>query len=282
MTTDQKTKAVWNGQWENLEDLKIPVEDRAFYFGDGVYEVVRVYNGKPWLLKKHLARLRASLDSLSIPITELSSVENFARQCISRNQIANGLIYIQISRGTSQRGHTFPKNISPNVLAYAKNFLAEPWEKQRTTGIKCISHDEIRWARRDIKSVNLLANCIAKQKAEDASAHEAIFVEKDGTVTEGSSNNVFVVRNNEILTHPANYSILNGITRQHVIELTRSLSLNLNERTFSIGELLTADEVFLSGTTSEIIHVASVDGQTIGHGSLPVYQKLRDAFTRSL
>ena len=277
----QPTIAYWNGKREQLATLSIPVEDRAFFFGDAIYEVIRIYGGKLWLPDQHFLRLFRSLDSTGIRAS-VDIIAEDVRRNVAENGIENGYVYIQVSRGTAPRNHAFPPaGVASNILIYSQAFAADPWLKYRRDGINVILEPDIRWLRRDIKSVNLLANCLAKQKAEECGAQEVIFIEHDETVTEASSNNVFIVQSETIVTAPANNRILNGVTRLYVLDLAKRLGVTVNERAFSRAELLAADEVFITGTTSEVLLVSAING--IGRVERSrIHEALRREFTKDI
>lgn len=265
-----------------LSNLKIPVEDRAFYFADAVYEVIRVYRGKPWLQEMHGERLSRSLRELDLAI-DVRGIDDLINKNIVLNNIHDGFVYIQVTRGTSSRSHLFPNpKIPPNVLIYSKEFKADPWKAYRYGGINIILEPDIRWLRRDIKTVNLLPNCMAKEKAERSGAQEAVFYETDGKITEGSSNNVFIVQNHKIITHPANNHILNGITRLFVIHLAHHLGIEVLERSFSKIDLENATEIFITGTTSEILLVSAINSVKRSSADPKIYNILRSEFTNAI
>lgn len=277
-----QTIAYWNSKEHLLSSLSIPVEDRAFYFADAVYEVIRIYRGKTWLQDIHMKRLSRSLRELELAIDE-ANINELISKNIGVNNIQEGYVYVQVSRGTSPRNHLYPNpKISTNALIYSKEFKDDPWKDYRRDGINIILEPDIRWLRRDIKTVNLLPNCMAKQKAERNGAQEAIFFEADGKITEGSSNNVFIVENKMVITHPANNHILNGITRLFVIHIAKQMGIEVQERCFSEVELKQASEIFITGTTSEILLVSSIHGVKRSNFDSKIYKQLRYEFTKSI
>lgn len=270
-----------NGEIVNREQAKIDIEDRAFQFGDGIYEVIRVYNGKLYQLDEHLIRLKRSADEihLSLPFT----LEDFSRkikQLTQDNQLEDGIVYTQVSRGAAPRYHGFPSaDVRPQFVAYTRA-MPRP-EANLKQGIKALLVEDIRWLRCDIKSLNLLPNVIAKQQAGEAGAFEAIQHRGD-TVTEGSSSNVFMIKEGILYTHPATSLILNGITRTTVIELCGKLGFTIREEAFSVEQLLAAEEVFITSTTSEITPVVQINGQQIGSGTPgPITVQLQQSFVQS-
>jgi len=243
----------------------VDIEDRGYQFGDGIYEVIGIYSGQPMLMDEHLERLERSAKEiqLNLPYT----MPELKRQLIGLaqlNQLEEGIIYLQVSRGAGQRWHEFPKDTVPAVtVAYTR-------EEKRMTAVEdnggtAVLTEDIRWLRCDIKSLNLLPNVLAKQKAVEKNAVEAI-LHRDKIVTEASASNVFIVKNDTIYTHPANHYILNGITRQKVLELCHELELPFHEETFTVEQLLHADEVFVTATKSDIIPILKIDDHVIGHG----------------
>lgn len=260
----------WNGTVLGLEDVNISPLDRGYQFGDGVYEVIRFYHGTLFETKRHMLRLERSLNALSIPIPtfllqddrlKIDHLEQIMYDLIERENLTqqDGIVYLQITRGTYPRSHGFPKEATqPNMLMYVQ---AYPRPELIQRGAKVMLHPDLRWSRVDIKTVNLLGNVLAKQKAEEKGYHEAILHRSD-IITEATAANVFIVRNGIVWTHPANEFILNGVTRSVVIDLIHQLAIPFVERPFNIDALLTADEVFLTSTTLEVTPVVMVDERT--------------------
>ncbi|GEL76907.1 D-amino-acid transaminase [Tenuibacillus multivorans] len=267
-----------NNKFIDRQDSLIDIEDRGNQFGDGVYEVFRIYDGEYFLLDDHLKRLEFSLKETQIDYNlNQSKLKDQLLTLAQKNDVVDGGIYLQISRGSAARNHPFPEQTTPTVLAYPIP-VTQPKEQQQN-GIQATLYQDIRWLRCDIKSLNLLGNVMAKQHALDYGVNEAIFYRDKDHVTEGSSCNVFIVRDGVIQTHPANNYILNGITRLYIQYLAKQLDIPIKEEVFSVDELKQADEVFISSTTSEVISVIDIDGQTIGDGQPgPVAQQLLDAF----
>ncbi|MFC7440933.1 D-amino-acid transaminase [Laceyella putida] len=263
------------------EEAHIDVEDRAYQFGDGVYEMIRVYHGRSFYMDEHLARLERSAREIRLelpyPIAELKQL---LHELIRRNQLEEGNIYIQVSRGTAPRYHGFPDQARPLTIAYvqhAKRPLAE-----LNHGIRAITTDDIRWLRCDIKSLNLLGAVLAKQTAIDHGAKEAILI-RDGVVTEGSSTNIFIIKDGTLYTHPTNHLILNGITRQVVLKLADECEIPFSETAFSKEELDQADEVFLSSTTMEICPIVEIDNKPVNQGVPgPITKQLQEAFVNEI
>lgn len=242
----------------------VDIEDRGYQFGDGVYEVIRVYNGKMFTAKEHLHRLQESAKKISIQIPySTSKLEEKLNSLIEKNTLKNGIVYMQFTRGASPRNHAFPSNVAPTFVAYTRN--ADRPVGSMEEGVKTIFLEDIRWLRCDIKSLNLLGNLLAKQKAVEAGCFEAI-QHRGEIVTEGSSSNVAIVKNGTVITHPANNLILNGITRQKVKQVCEQNQIPFEEKEFTLEELLRADEVFLTGTTVEVTPIIEVEEKKISSG----------------
>jgi D-alanine transaminase len=263
-----------NGEYLAIEDGRVSVEDRGFQFGDGVYEVIRVYGGRLFRAKEHLHRLTQSLEGLSIPLPEpVSKIEEVCRRVAAG--LSEAQVYLQVTRGAAPRVHAFPKEIHPTFVAYARETHRHPDGK--TFRLKSLLDD--RWGRCHLKTVCLLANILGRQKAVEAGCDEGLFVREDGAVTEGTSSNAFFVVGGRIVTHPANHRILNGVTREAVLEVARSEKVPLEERPMKLEEALRADEAFMTGTLTEIMPAVSIDGTRIGAGTAgPIALRLRTAF----
>jgi len=271
-----------NGEYIPREEAKVDIEDRGYQFGDGIYEVIRVYNSKMFTAKEHLERLLSSSAKINIFISySLEELTALLDQLIQKNNLDTGYIYMQFTRGTSSRNHAFPKGqITPTFIAYTKDF-ARPVE-QMSNGVQAITVEDIRWSRCDIKSLNLLGNVLAKQKAVEADCYESIQY-RDLDVTEGSSSNIWIVNNGKIQTHEANQYILNGITRQKVIEVVKENNMELIEKAFSIEELIDADEVFLTSTTSEVTPITAINNVPVKEGKVgEVTKKLQVLFQEAI
>lgn len=257
-------KFILNGKLVDRSEGYVDVEDRGYQFGDGIYEVVRVYNGQLFTNKEHLDRLYLSAEKLSLQIPY--SAEELTKQLqelVTVNQLNTGIIYMQFTRGTAPRKHQFPETSHSTFVAYT-NEVERPIDHFEK-GVSAILVDDIRWLRCDIKSLNLLGNVLAKQQAAEKGCYEAI-QHRGEIVTEGSSSNIFIVKNNELLTHPATNLILKGITRQVILKICDEQQIAYREETFTIDDLLHADEVFMSSTTSEVTPIIQVDQQKIGNG----------------
>lgn len=237
----------------------VPIEDRAFNFGDGVYEVTRFYKNQPFGLEEHLERLQNSADAIGLKLPySMEKIREIVLESVKRSGAGNVDVYFQISRGEATRSHPYPEGESCLAL-FAKPAIHRE-EEMRKKGISAITTEDDRWLNCYIKSLNLLPNVIAKQKAMDAGTQEALFYREDGTVSEGSSTNVFAVKEGVVYTHPANRRILNGITRQFVIKLAEECRIPLKEVAFTRDAIKGMDEMWITSTTMEIMPLAEVDG----------------------
>ncbi len=268
-----------NGKYVQLDEPVIPIDERGHQFGDGVYEVIRVYNGKPFMLEEHLQRLIQSAKAIKLPIQQ--SAEDFKALILEAVQKSNELesaVYLQITRGVGIRQHLFPS--APVSITMTVRKVQAMDNEAREKGMKAIFHEDERWANCYIKSLNLLPNILAKQIAHDAGCYEAILV-RDGYITEGTSSNVYMVKDGVVYTTPLSKQILSGITRMAVKKVTESLGGSFIEKKFTPEELLQADEVFITSTTSEILPIVNVDGQSIGKGiagewTMKAYRKFKE------
>jgi D-alanine transaminase len=272
------TIACVNGRFLPIAKAKVSVEDRGFQFGDGVYEVVRSYNGRLFRLDAHLERLAQSAAAIRLPLRySRAQWRRLILRAYGLSAFPEAKVYLQVTRGVAPRDHRFPKGVKPTVVITVRKLDALP-EAARRDGVRVITTPDLRWARCDVKSLNLLANVLAREEARAAGVFEAILV-RDGHVTEGSVSNVFAVINGAVTTSPTDPSILPGITRAATLELIRREGIPLVERAISVAELRGADEVFLTGTTVEIVPVVAVDGAAVGKGAPgPVTQRLARAF----
>lgn len=269
---------ILNGEIIERNEAHIDVEDRGYQFGDGVYEVIRVYNGKMFTAKEHLERFEKSAGNIGISVPySLEELTSLLNQLILKNGIELGSVYLQITRGISPRNHAFPHSETPTTIVAYTRQVDRPVGNMKS-GVKAILTEDIRWLRCDIKSLNLLGNLLAKQKAVEAGCFEAI-QHRGETVTEGSSSNVLIVKEGTIITHPADNLILNGITRKKLQQICSSNNMPLEERDFSIDELMQADEVLISSTTAEVMPIIEIDGKKVNGGVPgPVSKRLQELF----
>ena len=258
------------------------MEDRGYQFGDGIYEALRVYNGKMFLLDLHMKRLNRSARELrlSLPYDTDHLAENLDK-LIRENQMDYGYVYFQITRGAIARKHRFPEQKIDCVLTGSIEATSKD-EDLHADGIKVSLLDDIRWLRCDIKTLNLLGNVLANQEAFEQGSDDAI-LHRDGVVTEGTTCNAFMVKDGVLITHPADHFILNGITRIFVLELAERLGIPVEERTFTTEELRNADEAFITSTGVRVTPVTQIDGQPVGDGK-PGLMTLRllDAFNHDV
>ncbi|WP_373087553.1 D-amino-acid transaminase [Sneathiella sp.] len=257
-----------NGQYLPHRMAHVHIEDRGYQFADGVYEVVTVSSGKLIDEAGHLDRLWRSLGELKIAAPMKREPLKFVmREVIRRNSIFDGIIYMQVTRGVAPRDHPFPDNTAPALVMTAKRLSIPKAAKKAEEGVSVITLPDIRWARRDIKSVSLLPNILAKQEAKDKGAYEAFMVDDAGMVTEGSSTNAWIVdQDGKIITRETSNSILAGITRAALLRELEEKGLEVEIRNFSVDELQNAREVFLTSSTSYVLPVVKVDDHVIGNG----------------
>ena len=255
-----------NGDYMPDHEAKISIFDRAVNFGDAIYDVAGVLDGKLIDFEHHMQRYFSSLQKLSIesPLTRDEILQAF-RRLVELNHVTEGLVYMQVTRGVAERDFVWPQGIKPNIFMFTQAKQADENDAGRD-GIRLASAPDLRWARRDIKSVNLLGQVLAKQAAHEAGAYEALLIDGDGYVTECGSTSFFMVRGNEILTRPLTNDILPGVTRRAIIALCATNSLKLNESRFTLEQALDADEAFISGASSYILPVVDIDGHQLSGG----------------
>jgi D-alanine transaminase len=267
-----------NGRFLPLADATVPIEDRGFQFGDGVYEVIRTYQGRPFKLEAHLARLHRSAEALNL--RQPYSAEQWGRYVNEGLRLAGfpeSKVYVQITRGVAPRDHAYPPQLQPTVVMTIRE-LHPLSSGVQTAGVDAMTVDDLRWGRCDIKSLNLLPNVLARQQAKQAGVFEAILV-RNGDVTEGSVSNVMVVQDRTLITAPEGPLILSGVTREIVLAIARGEGLDLRESYPSRQQLYAAAEVFLTGTTVELLPVVRIDGKVIGAGQPgPVTRSLAKRF----
>jgi D-alanine transaminase len=257
-----------NGQFLPPDEARISVLDRGFIFGDGVYEVWRVIDGKLFEHGRHDRRLRRGLKSLElvVPANEIDGLASVAERLLRDNDLTSGegTFYLEITRGVAPRTHAYPPaGTRATVFAMVSRF--EVPHATRAAGAKAITQPDVRWLRCDIKTIQLLPNVMAKQKAQAAGALEAILV-RDGVVTEGTHTSVLGVKNGELRTHPLSPLILPSVTRELVLEIARDQGVRIREEPFTAKDMLELDELFVSGTTTDVTPIVDVDGRRIGSG----------------
>jgi D-alanine transaminase len=269
-----------NGSFVPLSEAKVSILDRGFLFADGIYEVSAVLGGKLVDNASHLARLERSVGEIALPLPEsLDRIIEIQKELISRNKLENGLVYIEVTRGADKgRDFAFPKGVKPTMIMFTsvKDIVNAESAKK---GIGVITVPDIRWARRDIKSVALLAQVLAKQAAAEAGAGEAWMIE-DGKVTEGGSSSAFILTQDDVIVTRQNGSeILPGCTRKAVVKLAEERQLRVEERPFSIDEALKAKEAFITSASSFVQAVVSIDGKTVADGKPgPLANRLREIY----
>lgn len=272
-----------NGRYLPREEATISVEDRGFLFADGVYEVVRVVRGKPHLLQEHLDRMAAGLKALRIDFDDVEGLAEVAGRLVEENRLDDdATLYLQVTRGSAPRKHAFPEpGTPPTVFAMARPFTPHP-EKHYEDGVQVITYPDIRWSRCDIKSIALLPNVLANQKAKESGAYEAVLV-RDGVLLEGSQSNLFAVKDGTLITFPACNYILAGITRAQIIELAHQLRIPTREAPIYLRDLDSVDELFLTGTTTEVMPVVNVDGRVVAGGEPgPITRRLLEVYREGM
>lgn len=268
-----------NGQFMPESEAKVSIFDRGLLFGDGVYDVATVLNGRLLDADFHLARLDRSCGAIALTnphsVAEWTEMMHEMLQC---SGVTEGLIYLQVTRGAAERDFAFPANTPPTAFAYARSkpLLNDPNVK----GVAVVSTPDIRWARRDIKCISLMAPVLAKQYAREQGVFEA-FMHQNGVITEGGSSNAFMVHNNTVITQPLTNTILAGVTRHMILDIAEAAGVAVEERGFTVAEALAADELFLSSATNFVLPVISLDGQAIGNGQPGVItRRLRELYIK--
>jgi D-alanine transaminase len=269
-----------NGSFVPLQDAKVSILDRGFLFADGIYEVAAVLDGRLVDNASHLARLERSVGEISLALPEtLDRIQEIEKELVARNDLVNGMVYLEVTRGADQgRDFAFPKGISPTLIMFTtvKDIVNAPSAK---TGIGVITVPDLRWTRRDIKSVALLAQVLAKQAAAEAGAGEAWMIE-DGKVTEGGSSSAFILTQDDVLVTRQNSSeILPGCTRKALVALAQERQLRVEERPFTVEEALAAKEAFITSATLFVQPVISIDGKPVADGRPgPMTSRLREIY----
>ncbi|AIF42648.1 D-amino-acid transaminase [Virgibacillus sp. SK37] len=252
-------------KFTHRDELKYPYEERGLQFGDGVYEVIRIYNGEYYLLNEHVDRLFRSTEAIKINLSlTKDELKKLLLELLTKNKMtADGKVYLQVSRGSAPRDHVFPLNVPANMYAYLQDLPRN--QENLDNGVCTITQRDIRWENCYIKSLNLLPNVLAKQEAKEQGCYEAI-LHRDGLVTECSSSNAYLVKDGKIHTHPATNNILHGCVRMRVEKFANDLNIPFIEEGFSVEDIAMADEIFLSSSTSEVMPVIKVDNKEINNG----------------
>jgi D-alanine transaminase len=269
-----------NGEYLPLKEARVSPFDRAFLFGDAVYEVVPIYSGRPFRLRQHLDRLNRSLSAIRMPpVMTHGDWAHVCQELISRNGANDAYLYLQVSRGAEfGRNHAWPEGLKPTLFAYLTELDPLPLTLA-DNGVTAVTAQEIRWARRDIKATSLLGNILLKKLAADAGAFETIMLE-NGELTEGSSTTVHVVKNSVIHTPPNSHHILPGTTRDVVTELADLLSIRNVSAPISESALRAADEIWLAFSTRGVLPVTKLDGAAVGSGKPgPLFKRMSIAYT---
>jgi D-alanine transaminase len=270
-----------NGAYAPLSKAKVSILDRGFQFADSIYEVWAVRAGRLCDEEAHMQRLERSLSALRIAAPMSARALRAAiGETMRRNRVRDGMAYLQISRGAAPRDHVFPAGVAPTIVITAKNLDRAAQAARARVGVKVISVPETRWARRDIKSTNLLPNVLARQAAREQGAFEAWFVDKDGLVTEGTASNAWIVTQNGVLaTRGLSQDILHGVTRGALLQAAQRAGLQLEQRAFSLAEARQAQEAFISSATNPAVPVIAIDGAAIADGKPgPVVAQLRKLY----
>ncbi len=268
-----------NGKYIPRDQAMVSVDDRGFLFGDGIYEVVTVYQGYPFLMDEHLKRLNDGLRALSIQGVDTALFPDVCQRLLSENDLTNsdGTLYIQVTRGAAPRLHAFPSENVPPTIFMATNVLKISSQVDDET-LTVILVPDVRWARCDIKSISLIANVLARQRAIDAGVREAIFV-RNGVVMEGTASNLFAVFDGEVYTHPKTNYLLPGVTRDVVLSLCEETGISVNAVPILEQDMPEAQEIFVTSTTMEIVPVVELDHRPVAKGTPgPITLKLKQAF----
>jgi D-alanine transaminase len=272
--------ACLNGELMPVDQARVPIWDRGFLFGDAVYEVFRLYQGCCWLEDEHMARLRRSLGAIEIANIDLDRMTARLHRTISASGIQEGTAYVQITRGVAPRAHAFPSPpVSPTELIVVRPYDDDPVANLREEGVGAISQPDLRWKLCDLKTTNLLPNVLAVEAAYRAGCFEAILVDGDGLVTEGTHTSLLWVRDGRLEGTPEGHGILPGTTRQLILRLCEEIGLPFAAARVTVPELIGADEVMLVGTTTEVLSIVRIDGQGVAAGSPgPISLRLQEAY----
>ncbi|UEX90931.1 D-amino-acid transaminase [Staphylococcus ratti] len=274
------TKVLLNESFVEEQEAKVAFNDRGYNFGDGIYEYVRIYNHKLFTAKEHFERLLRSASEIGLELNHtVESLTSLVRELAQVNDVSNGGVYIQVTRGVAPRDHAFPTpEVTPVLTGFVKAY-DRPYQKLEE-GVFAVTTEDIRWLRCDIKSLNLLGNVLAKEYAAKYNAEEAIQHRGD-TVTEGASSNVYAVKDDVVYTHPANNYILNGITRRVIQWVCEDENIEFKEEAFSVDFLKNADEVIISSTSAEVMPIVKIDGEDVADGKVgDITRRLQAGFEK--
>ncbi|MDL2218375.1 aminotransferase class IV [Christensenellaceae bacterium OttesenSCG-928-M15] len=269
----------YNGEFAPLEELKIPALDRAVYFGDGVYEFLYCRNKKPFAIREHMARLEKSLALMKIdPPMPFASIEDVIHECLKRVEGSENGVYLQVSRGTYYRKHAFPPaGTKSNLLLFATPFTL----RDISAPLKLRTEPDMRWLRCDIKSLNLAMNILASEAAVQEGCAETIF-HKDGYVTENATSNLFIIKDGALKTAPLSGELLAGVTRNHVVELSKACGIPVIEEAFTLEEMFSADEVIMASTSTHCGRVSIIDDRPVGLKDPKTANRLQAAYRKKL
>ncbi|MFO0951354.1 MAG: aminotransferase class IV [Isosphaeraceae bacterium] len=276
--------ACLNGEIQPVEQTRVPIWDRGFLFGDAVYEVMRLYSGRCWLEAEHTGRLKRSLREMEFPEVDLDRLAARTQATIRESGVREGTVYIHITRGVAPRLHAFPNPpVPPTELIVVRPYDDAAAARMRETGVGIVSQPDLRWKRCDVKSTNLLANVLANEAAHRAGAYEAVLVGHDGLVTESTHSSLLWVRNGRIEGTPEGPGILPGTTRQLLLRLAEDVGVTILEERVTLDELMASDEVFLLGTTIEVLPVVTVNEKPVSDGKPGmITRQLQGAFRSAL
>lgn len=278
MTRTMRELAYVNGVFQAISQATVSIEDRGFQFGDGVYEVVTCFDGRPFLLEQHLERLVKSLAAIQIDF-DVQILPDIIREGVRRSTLPDApdsMVYIQITRGVASRIHAIPSEMTPTVII---TFKPPPpfTDSMRLRGIRVQTIEDPRWTKCFVKAITLLPNILAKTEARRQGYDDAVFTAADGTVRESTSSNIFIVNDGCLITPPLDDHVLHGITRWFLLRRAPELGISVQERAFDVATMFAADEAFLSSTTAEALGIVRVNAQTIGQGTVgPVTRRLYD------
>ncbi|MDD3883839.1 MAG: D-amino acid aminotransferase [Gallionella sp.] len=269
-----------NGAYLPIEEARIPVLDRGFILGDGVYEVIPAYSGRAFRLGEHLRRLQHSLDGirLSNPHSEAQWVE-IVETLIARNEGEDQYLYLHVTRGVAKRDHAFPNpSVAPTVFAMSSP-LPTPAPELLQSGIRCITMPDNRWLRCDIKAISLLPNVLLRQSAIEAGCSESLLIRDDSFLTEGAASNIFVVKDGVLLAPPKDHLMLPGITYDVILEMAEANAIPCEVRRIAKAEVFSADELLLTSSTKEVLAITTLDGKPVGTGRTgPMFARLHQLY----
>lgn len=267
-----------NGDFCPLSEARVSVEDRGFQFGDGVYEVIAVYNGRPFLLDRHMRRLQTSLSAIGIAYDVWANpLGPIIVEGIQKAEYSDAVVYVQITRGAGPRSHIIPPSLTPTVVLSFRKLMPLP-EEYRQRGAALMTTPDDRWGRCYIKAITLLPNILARNEAIRRGFDDALFVARDGEVRECTSANIFLIRGDTIFTPPRDESVLHGVTQDFLHDCAQGVQMHVEEERFSVESLLQAEEVFMSSTSVEVLAVTRIDQHVIGPSPEPRTLKLFNEF----